>query len=152
LPAALLTGGAHPTAREAARLAGLPLLDLDQIWPALEAEPDTAGAPLGSPAPEADRESLAYVIYTPGSPGTAKGVMIRHGGLAGYVFATQRGLGLAPAGRMLQFASLSFDASVEENFCCLASGAALILRNDAMLPGAPAFLGACASWGVTVCD
>jgi len=37
-------------------------------------------------------------------------------------------------------------------FCCLASGAALILRNDAMLAGAPAFLGACASWGVTVCD
>ena len=78
--------------------------------------------------------------------------MIRHGGLASYVLATRRDLALTPSDRMLQFASLSFDASAEEIFCCLASGAALILRNDAMLAGAPAFLGACASWGVTVCD
>ena len=102
--------------------------------------------------PEADREGLAYVIYTSGSTGAPKGVMIRHGGLASYVLATRRDLALTPADRMLQFASLSFDASAEEIFCCLASGAALILRNDAMLAGAPAFLGACASWGVTVCD
>ena len=100
----------------------------------------------------AGREGLAYVIYTSGSTGAPKGVMIRHGGLASYVLATRRDLALTPSDRMLQFASLSFDASAEEIFCCLASGAALILRNDAMLAGAPAFLGACASWGVTVCD
>ena len=146
--AALLTGGGRAEAREAARLAGLPVIDLDEIWPALEAEP----APASDPMPETDREDLAYVIYTSGSTGAPKGVMIRHGGLASYVLATRRDFALTPSDRMLQFASLSFDASVEEIFCCLASGAALILRNDAMLAGAPAFLGACASWGVTVCD
>ena len=146
--AALLTGGGHAAAREAAKLAGLPVLDLDEIWPALEAEP----APASDPMLEAGREGLAYVIYTSGSTGAPKGVMIRHGGLASYVLATRRDLALTPSDRMLQFASLSVDASVEEIFCCLASGAALILRNDAMLAGAPAFLGACASWGVTVCD
>jgi amino acid adenylation domain-containing protein len=154
--AALLTGGGHAAAREAARLAGLPVVDLDEIWPALEAEPAPTGEPASDPTidpmPEADREGLAYVIYTSGSTGAPKGVMIRHGGLASYVLATRRDLALTPSDRMLQFASLSFDASVEEIFCCLASGAALILRNDAMLAGAPAFLGACASWGVTVCD
>ncbi len=160
--AALVTGGSgggHAPAREAARLAGLPdlhVIDLDEIWPALEAGPAPAGEPASDPAsdpmPEADREGLAYVIYTSGSTGAPKGVMIRHGGLASYVHATLRDLALTPADRMLQFASLSVDASAEEIFCCLASGAALILRNDAMLAGAPAFLGACASWGVTVCD
>ena len=154
--AALLTGGGHAAAREAAQLAGLPVVDLDEIWPALEAEPAPAGEPASDPTidptPGADREGLAYVIYTSGSTGAPKGVMIRHGGLASYVLATRRDLALTPSDRMLQFASLSFDASAEEIFCCLASGAALILRNDAMLAGAPAFLGACASWGVTVCD
>jgi len=148
--AALLTGGGQAAAREAARLAGLPVIDLDEIWPALEAEP--ASDPTIDPTPGVDREGLAYVIYTSGSTGAPKGVMIRHGGLASYVLATRRDLALNPSDRMLQFAFLSFDASAEEIFCCLASGAALILRNDAMLAGAPAFLGACASWGVTVCD
>ena len=148
--AALLTGGGHAAAREAAQLACLPVVDLDEIWPALEAEP--AGDPASDPMPGAGRENLAYIIYTSGSTGAPKGVMIRHGGLASYVLATRRDLALTPSDRMLQFASLSFDASAEEIFCCLASGAALILRNDAMLAGAPAFLGACASWGVTVCD
>jgi amino acid adenylation domain-containing protein len=148
--AVLLTGGGRAMAREAARLAGLPVIDLDEIWPALEAEP--ASDPTIDPPLGVDREDLAYVIYTSGSTGAPKGVMIRHGGLASYVLATRRDLALTPSDRMLQFASLSFDASVEEIFCCLASGAALILRNDAMLAGAPAFLGTCASWGVTVCD
>ncbi len=153
--AALVTGGSgggHAAAREAAKLAGLPVVDLDEIWPALEAEPAPTGEPASDPTLGAGREGLAYVIYTSGSTGAPKGVMIRHGGLASYVLATLRDLALTPSDRMLQFASLSFDASAEEIFCCLASGAALILRNDAMLAGAPAFLGACASWGVTVCD
>jgi amino acid adenylation domain-containing protein len=150
--AALLTGGGHEAAREAARLAGLPVVDLDEIWPALEAEPAPAGEPTSDPTVGADRENLAYVIYTSGSTGAPKGVMIRHGGLASYVLATRRDLALTPSDRMLQFASLSFDVSAEEIFCCLGSGAALILRNDAMLAGAPAFLGTCARWGVTVCD
>ncbi len=132
------------------RIGGLPVFDLDEIWPALEAEPE--GEPANHPMREIDREGLAYVIYTSGSTGAPKGVMIRHGGLASYVLATQRDLALTPADRMLQFASLSFDASAEEIFCCLASGAALLLRNDAMLAGASAFLGTCARWGVTVFD
>ncbi|HEX3530051.1 MAG TPA: amino acid adenylation domain-containing protein [Thermoanaerobaculia bacterium] len=154
--AALLTGGGHAAACEAAKLAGLPVVDLDEIWPALEAEPAPVGEPASDPTIDptlgAGREDLAYVIYTSGSTGAPKGVMIRHGGLASYVLATRRDLALTPSDRVLQFASLSFDASAEEIFCCLASGAALILRNDAMLAGAPAFLGTCASWGVTVCD
>src|SRR4029077_5975383 len=38
IAAALLTGGGRAAARQAARLAGLPVVDLDEIWPALEAE------------------------------------------------------------------------------------------------------------------
>jgi amino acid adenylation domain-containing protein len=148
--AALLTGGGHAPARAAARLAGLPIVDLDEIWPAVAAEPASGRA--SDPTPGAGREGLAYVIYTSGSTGAPKGVMIRHGGLANYVLAARRDFALTPADRMLQFASLCFDTSVGEIFCGLATGAAIVLRNDAMLTGAPAFLGACASWGVTVLD
>ena len=94
--AALLTGGGHAAAREAARLAGLPVVDLDEIWPALEAEPAPTGEPASDPTLEAGREGLAYVIYTSGSTGAPKGVMIRHGGLASYVLATRRDLGSPP--------------------------------------------------------
>jgi len=64
--AALLTGGAPAAARQAAGLAGVPVVDLDELWPAVERE--SAGIAIGEPfaAADADREGLAYVIYTSG--------------------------------------------------------------------------------------
>ncbi|MFP5287637.1 MAG: non-ribosomal peptide synthetase, partial [Thermoanaerobaculia bacterium] len=87
---------------------------------------------------EAGPDNLAYVIYTSGSTGRPKGVGITHRGLAHLcvtqtqVFAPDRG------DRVLQFASLNFDASVFEMAAALASGAELHLADrDALLPGPP---------------
>jgi amino acid adenylation domain-containing protein len=97
-------------------------------------------------------ENLAYVIYTSGSTGKPKGVMIEHGSLVNFTRSASLDYAISANDRMLQFASLNFDASAEEIYPCLTQGATLVLRNDAMLTSISAFLETCAQWGITILD
>ena len=95
---------------------------------------------------------LAYVIYTSGSTGKPKGVEIEHGEISNHVrFATQR-FGSRGGDRILQFASLSFDTSLQEIFPTLWGGAALVLRSPEMIESVAGFLARCREWGLTVID
>ncbi|MGO4964300.1 MULTISPECIES: bacitracin non-ribosomal peptide synthetase BacC [Bacillus] len=81
---------------------------------------------------------LAYIIYTSGSTGKPKGVLIEQKGLSNLVSAVVKLMHLNTDSRVIQFASLSFDASVFEIFPALAAGAALVLgRQEEMMPGQP---------------
>ncbi len=91
---------------------------------------------------------LAYVIYTSGSTGRPKGVMIEHRALANYAHAAAALYGITSADRVLQFASVSYDAHVEEVYPCLICGGTLVLRNDEMLDS-KRFLQFCEQWGLT---
>ena len=119
---------------------------LDADWERIAAEPDAA--PESGVAPD----NLAYLIYTSGSTGKPKGVMVPHGALSGFTGIACEAYGIGADDAVLQFASINFDASAEEIWPALASGARLVLRTEEMLDSAAAFLEACRGWGVTVLD
>ncbi|GAA0603000.1 hypothetical protein GCM10010174_19080 [Kutzneria viridogrisea] len=108
-------------------LAGLRLDELELDGP--DTAPAVTGLGLGSPA---------YVIYTSGSTGRPKGVVVTHSGLASLVVAQVGAFGVGPGSRVLQFASLSFDAASWEVCMGLLSGACLVVAPaDRVLPGEP---------------
>ncbi|MCP4216669.1 MAG: amino acid adenylation domain-containing protein, partial [bacterium] len=85
----------------------------------------------GTPHPARQGSDIAYVIYTSGSTGRPKGVAVEHRGIANLntVFSNQFQIGTGDA--VIQFAAISFDASVWEIFMALLNGAGLhVLSTD----------------------
>jgi len=104
---------------------------LDQDWEAISQQSQDA------PSSSATADHLAYVIYTSGSAGTPKGVLVQHRGLSSVVAAQIQVFNLRPESRILQFSSLSFDASVFEILLAFGVGATLYLAPpEARWPGA----------------
>ena len=69
--------------------------------------------------------NLAYVIYTSGTTGQPKGVGIMHKSLCNMVFSQKEHLNIGESSRILQYSSISFDASVWEIFSSLSFGSQL---------------------------
>ncbi|WP_158734379.1 non-ribosomal peptide synthetase [Streptomyces sp. NRRL F-2747] len=131
------------TTREAAALlapapaARMLALDAHEVSAELAAGPGHAPAQTDRVAP-LTTGNTAYVIYTSGSTGRPKAVLVPHAGIPNLVHALNDAADVGPGSRFLQFASLSFDASVMELFMPLLSGGAVVLAPAARLaPGRP---------------
>jgi amino acid adenylation domain-containing protein len=107
-------------------------LCLDSDWARIAEHDDDDLEPIAEP------DNLAYIIYTSGSTGQPKGVLVPHIGVCNAAEATARAFSIQPESRILQFASLSFDASTFEIIMALRAGATLCLEDqESILPGPP---------------
>ena len=77
--------------------------------------------------PIVDPDHLAVVMYTSGSTGLPKGVMLSHGALAERLAMGRASNRLTPSDRFLQKASIGFDMSLVEILVPLCAGAATVL-------------------------
>lgn len=102
---------------------------LERDWEAIAQESQS------NPTSNVTAANLAYVIYTSGSTGKPKGVLIEHHGLCNLAQAQIEAFDLQPQNRVLQFASLSFDASIFEIVMALRVGATLYLAKKESLVG-----------------
>lgn len=110
-PEVVLTSRAH--ADEAARLVpGAVRLVLEAL--------DVGELARPMPAPE-----LVYVMFTSGSTGQPKGVMIPFDALSHYVDWAIPAMGVTPADRWSQHPNIAFDLSVLDIFAALGAGATL---------------------------
>ncbi len=96
------------------------------IVPAEFATPARAQSPSPSRARPAPG-NVAYVIYTSGSTGRPKGVVVEHRQAANFLYGMIDLWQVGPSDRVLQFASLNFDASVQEMFMPLLAGGRVVL-------------------------
>lgn len=99
------------------------VVNLDSDWPSIALE--SSDNLLNQTNPQ----NLAYIIYTSGSTGQPKGTLLHHQGLCNFALAMAQDMELGPGNRVLQFSSISFDASVAEIFYTLLSGATLCLAS-----------------------
>src|SRR5437660_6836723 len=113
--------------------AGADLVCLDADWPSIAREPSTA------PASGLLPHNLAYVIYTSGSTGTPKGVAVTHAGIPNLAAVQIDRFAISSDARVLQFASISFDASIEQKLLPLLRGACVVLIGRSELQDASAF-------------
>ncbi|MEO0645546.1 MAG: amino acid adenylation domain-containing protein, partial [Cyanobacteria bacterium J06650_10] len=130
--------------------ASLPDIDIPLIY--LDAAQRPAEINNNHAATDVADHNLAYVIYTSGSTGKPKGVMIEHRALVNFVKAAIAQYHITPQDRVLQFASINFDAAAEEIFPALCTGATLVLRTDEMLSSPSHFITECDQLGLTVLD
>jgi non-ribosomal peptide synthetase-like protein len=132
--------------RRAARL-GVDAARRVAIGAAADADVASAiAAPVADAAPAADTpwlgpSSLAYVVYTSGTTGAPKGVLIEHRGIVNLVVSDAAEFGLGAADRVVQGSSPAYDSSVEETWLAWAVGATLVVMDDAAARLGPDLVG-----------
>ncbi len=72
----------------------------------------------------------AYIIYTSGSTGFPKGVRISHKNINSHISAVKLTFGITKDDKVLQFASIGFDASIEQILETFINGGVLYLRGE----------------------
>ena len=89
-----------------------------------------SGAMAPGPAEYPSPTDLAYVVYTSGSTGQPKGVLVDHAALSNLIDWHRGAFDLVARDRCTQVASPGFDATIWEIWPCLATGASLHIVPD----------------------
>ncbi|MGE8408413.1 MAG: amino acid adenylation domain-containing protein, partial [Pseudomonas sp.] len=104
---------------QAGALDGCPTLAWDtSLWAACDQQ---------APALQLDPQQAAYIIYTSGSSGQPKGVVISHGALASYLLGVEQRLALSDEASMAMVSTVAADLGHTLLFGALATGRTLHL-------------------------
>ncbi len=132
------------------------MAQLEPEWPTLSLDDAVAAAnavsddtDLTDPRLRPHGLSAAYLIYTSGSTGLPKGVVVSHAGIGPLASSQIARFAVTPGSRVLQFAPLSFDASISEIVMTLLSGAGLVIAPPERLRPGKALAGLLREEGVT---
>ncbi|PLB51476.1 nonribosomal peptide synthetase [Aspergillus steynii IBT 23096] len=82
------------------------------------------------PEPVIDPSTPAFIVFTSGSTGQPKGIVMEHRNLSTSIQAHSASLGVSRDSRVLHFASYAFDASIYEVFTTLATGGCLCIPSE----------------------
>ena len=93
----------------------------------LDADPEVDKAPTEPVIADVIDQDLAYILYTSGSTGEPKGVMLTHRNALAFIVWAAEEFGVGPSDRLSSHAPLHFDLSVFDLFAAAYGGAAVFL-------------------------
>ncbi|KAK4985318.1 NRPS protein [Elasticomyces elasticus] len=80
--------------------------------------------------PQVQTTHAAWVVYTSGSTGLPKGVILQHSALCTSIQSHGAAFGVGPYSRVLQFASHTFDVTIQEVFTTLSRGGCVCIPSE----------------------
>ena len=92
--------------------------------------------------PNTDGNSIAYLLFTSGSTGQPKGVMVSHANVVHYVDYVTKRYGIQNNDRLSQTFDLTFDLSAHDLFVTWATGACLCIPTQKQMIKPGAFINA----------
>ncbi|GGZ27237.1 hypothetical protein GCM10007049_20010 [Echinicola pacifica] len=85
-----------------------------------------------TPNVKVDTDAAAYILYTSGSTGLPKGVLVSHRNLCNTLYYMRRKLRIDSDDKVLSITSISFDVAQIELFCLLIGGGTVIMADHDM--------------------
>ncbi|KAJ6789157.1 hypothetical protein PWT90_06033 [Aphanocladium album] len=107
----------------------------DDLIDSKEDSESLSGSSSRPPAKDVDPQSLMYVVFTSGSTGVPKGVMVSHAAFAANIFYQAEKLNITSSSRVYDFTNHIFDMFIHYTITILAKGGCLCIPAESERTG-----------------